>query len=161
MLHDERGTLMHPLASMYLHPGQLFVSPEPAEIVTVLGSCVAVCLWDSSRKVGGVNHFLLPDWIGNGHSSPRFGNVATRELVAGLLQLGCRRQDLQAKVFGGACVIEAFRGRAEHLGVKNVEAARRALAAERVRVVGEEVGGARGRRLVFHTASGACRVRWI
>lgn len=148
-------------AGTYLHPGQLVVSHEPAEIVTVLGSCVAVCIWDTARRIGGANHFLLPYWSGNGHSSPRFGNVATRALVAELLRLGCRRGGLQAKIVGGACVVDAFRGRPDHLGIQNADAARRALADEGVSVVGEDVGGARGRRMVFHTANGECHVRWI
>jgi chemotaxis protein CheD len=136
----------------------VIVAAEPTEIVTILGSCVAVCAWDAPRGIGGANHFLLPYRAG---TSPRFGNVATHELVERLLWLGCRRDDLRAKLVGGACVMDAFRGRPEHLGAQNIAAARRALADEGVHVVGSDVGGARGRRLSFQTASGLCRVRLI
>lgn len=146
-------------AEVYLHPGQIFVSREPHRVTTILGSCVSVCMWDDSTGVGGLNHFLLPHWAGEGHSSPRFGNVAMRMLVEGLLALGARRSRLRAKVFGGACVMEAFLARAQHLGAKNVEIAERILDEEAVEVVARDVGGERGRKLIFETSGGSAWVR--
>ncbi len=145
--------------AVYLHPGQIEVSAEPTRATTILGSCVAVCLWDPKLRLGGVNHYLLPDWVGNGVSSGRFGNVAIERLIEKVLGLGSRKQDLRAKVFGGACVLEAFRGKSEHLGTKNVEVARTLLRQHGIRVVAEDVEGQRGRKLIFHTDTGAALVK--
>ncbi len=143
---------------MYLHPGALAVAAEPAAVTTILGSCVSVCLFDPVLRVGGANHYLLPDH-GAAAPSTRFGGEALRELLARILALGADRRRLQAKVFGGACVVEAFRRSAGHLGARNVEAALRFLEAERIPVMAEDTGGERGRKLLFHTDDGTVLVR--
>lgn len=146
---------------VYLAPGQLFASAEPAEASTILGSCVAVCLWDARSRAGGANHFLLPNWAGNGAASTRYGNVAIERLHQKMKALGCLKRDLQAKLFGGAAVIEAFRNRPDHLGAKNVELARRLLQELGIPVVAEDVGGQRGRKVIFRLDSGLASVRLI
>ena len=143
----------------YLHPGQLFVSKENYEVTTILGSCVAVCLWDAGAKIGGINHYLLPRFAGDGVASPRFGDISIRELLSTLIAIGCDRRRFQAKLFGGACVLEAFRARKNHLGTQNVRTARELLAAEAIPVVGEDVGGDRGRKLIFTTGDGSAWVK--
>jgi chemotaxis protein CheD len=159
---DRRGELRPTVAghrTHYLHPGHVFASLEPHAVSTILGSCVAVCLWDTSRRAGGINHYLLPDWINSGSgASARFGNVALEELVERVLELGSRREDLVAKVFGGACVIDSFRSGEGHLGAANVALARRFLGQVGVPIVAEDVEGRRGRRLVYHTDQG---VAWV
>ncbi len=143
----------------YLHPGGLVVSCEPLRVTTILGSCVSVCLWDPRGRRGGLNHYLLPHWARAGVQSPRaFGNVALHDLVEGLLEAGGRREDLQARIYGGACVLRAMRARHEHLGAANVSVARRFLRAAAIPVIEEDVGGQRGRRLVFCTDDGSARV---
>jgi len=144
--------------TLYLHPGQLFASRQSHAVTTILGSCVAVCLWDSARKIGGINHYLLPAFTGDGVASPRFGNVAIAELLERLTALGCRKHDLQAKLFGGACVIAAFRNRANHLGWENVQAAEKILGREDIPVIGQDIGGDKGRKLIFHTDDGSA---WV
>jgi chemotaxis protein CheD len=146
-------------SKVYLHPGQLFASAECAAVTTILGSCVAVCLFDPITKVGGVNHFLLPLWVGEGAVSPKFGNVAIEKLIARLLALGSQSQRLQAKLFGGACVMEAFRSRESHLGTKNVEVAQALLKQKGIHLVGHDIGGSRGRKLIFHTDTGTAWVK--
>lgn len=146
-------------AKFYLHPGQLFASKESHEVTTILGSCVAVCLWDSSARIGGINHYLLPYLSGDGVASPRFGDISIRELLVKVIAIGCDRRRLQAKLFGGACVLEAFRVRKNHLGSQNVRAARELLAAEAIPVIGEDVGGHRGRKLIFTTGDGSAWVK--
>jgi chemotaxis protein CheD len=149
------------LRSVYLHPGQLFVSASPASVTTVLGSCVSACLWDETQGIGGINHYVLPLWAGNGTSSPRFGNVAMETLYGRLISLGARPRDLQAKVFGGACMIQAFRQRETHLGGQNVERAVAFLRQKGVRIASQDTGGHRGRKLIFHTATGAVWLRLL
>jgi chemotaxis protein CheD len=150
--------------SAYLHPGHVTVASRATAVTTILGSCVAVCLWDPAARLGGINHFLLPSVTEGSHaSSPRFGNVAVGQLVERVLALGARREGLQAKIFGGACVIEAFQNRQvdDHLGHKNVEVAQTLLREARIPVVAEDVGGRRGRKVIFHTDSGVALVRLI
>jgi chemotaxis protein CheD len=145
----------------YLHPGQLFVSHESYAVTTILGSCVSVCLWDPLTQIGGINHFLLPMDIGEDQASLRFGNLAVRELIEEVVRVGAEQARLRAKLFGGACVLEAFRGRENHLGAKNVTIAREVLAAADIPIIGEDVGGNRGRKLIFHTDNGSAWVKQL
>jgi chemotaxis protein CheD len=85
--------------------------------------------------------------------------VAIGRLVDGLAELGSQRRNLEAKIFGGGCVIGALRGRENHLGGKNVDLARSLLREHGIQVVAEDVGGQRGRKLIFHTDSGDAWVR--
>ena len=90
--------------SHFLLPGNLFVHEEEYTVLTVLGSCISVCLWDPRRKIGGINHYMLPFWNGEGLASPRFGNIAIIKLIEKMLAHGADRHNLQAKVFGeGTC----------------------------------------------------------
>jgi chemotaxis protein CheD len=144
---------------VFLHPGRVFTSSEPCIVRTILGSCVAVCMWDSTLGVGGVNHFVLPFSVENGQGSPRFGNVAIQRLIKDLLALGCQKRNLQAKVFGGASVLGAFRDSRNQLGMKNIKTALDLLAGEGIPIIAEDVGGQRGRKVIFQTHDGSAWVR--
>lgn len=160
---DERGGPPATPAgeTAYVHVGQLYASADHKMVSTILGSCVSVCLWDAEAGVGGLNHFLLPQCVSNGVSSPRFGNVAIRELLAEVHRLGGARHRLQAKLFGGASVIDAFQTTNSSLGMQNVSLARRFLADAGIPIVNEDVGGTQGRKLVFRTNDGSAWVRHI
>ncbi|HZZ85974.1 MAG TPA: chemotaxis protein CheD [Anaeromyxobacteraceae bacterium] len=145
-------------AKLYLQAGQILTAAEPTAITTVVGSCVAVGLFDAAAGAGGMNHFLLPYPV-QGELTPRFGSVAIPELVRLVLERGARRNRLQAKVFGGACVIDVFRGSGRHVGEDNVELALRTLEAERIPVMERDVGGTRGRKVIFHADDGSAWVR--
>lgn len=147
--------------NFYLHPGQIFATAESCAVTTILGSCVSVCLWDPIAKIGGINHFLLPFDAGGGHAAPRFGNLAVRHLIDKLLGLGVRQDHLRAKLFGGACVLDAFRNRENHLGNQNVQVARAVLAAANVPIVGEDVEGQKGRKLIFYTDNGSAWIKQL
>src|SRR5260221_6688044 len=96
------------LKQVYLHPGELYASPEPANIKIILGSCVAVCLYNPRLSIGGATHFLLPALEGEEQLSPRYGNVAIERLLQELRLAGSRNKDLHAEFYGGACVLSAF-----------------------------------------------------
>ena len=145
----------------YLHPGRMLAAAEPHVVTTILGSCVAVCLWDQRRGIGGLNHYLLPYRAANDERSGRFGNAAIRELLERLLVIGGRRRDLIAKVFGGACVMAIFREGGGDLGTKNARMAFQTLEREGIPIVGNDVGGVRGRRLIFQTDDGETRVQLL
>lgn len=148
-----------PRATVYLHPGQLWVARGPETLLTILGSCVAVCLWEAKTRFGGMCHFLLP-YHGDGPAgTPRLGGVAIRQLIDRLEALGGLRRHIRAKLFGGANVLGA-RGAAA-LGARNVELARGLLADARIPLAAEDVGGSTGRRVIFETESGHAWVRAI
>jgi chemotaxis protein CheD len=140
----------------YIHAGQVAAAPRPTAITTILGSCVAVCLFDPEAGVGGMNHFLLPHHV-ELERSPRFGSVAVPQLIAEVTKAGARRAALQAKLFGGASLIGAHRHRS--LGAENAALAVRLLEEAGVPIVLQDVGGARGRKLIFHTDDGSAWVR--
>jgi chemotaxis protein CheD len=147
-----------PHLSTYLHPGQLFASAERYSVSTILGTCVSVCLWDQVHRVGGMNHFLLPDVVSGAMATPRFGNIACHRLLERVLALGARQRNLVAKIFGGSSpTLDAPSTR--DLGARNVEVALRVMAAERIPVVASDVGGAGGRKIVFVIDDGAVWVR--
>ena len=154
---EETDLLLPPAVRVYLAPGRLYASAEAVQVTTILGSCVSVCLWDAQQRVGGINHFLLPEGV---PPSPRFGASATSLLIEEVLALGAHRSRLRAKVFGGACVLEAFR-KSHPLGMRNVEVALERLRVEQVPVVGEDVGGDLGRKLVFDVQTGSAWIRAI
>ncbi len=145
-------------ASVYLNPGQIVATAEPTRITTILGSCVGICLWDSRRKVGGMNHYLLPTGA-NGENSLRFGRVAIPCLIERVLALGCKVDDLRAKVVGGACVLDALQNEGKHLGDQNVELAMELLNRAGIPVVGTHAGGQRGRKVIFQTFDGVALVK--
>jgi len=144
--------------SRYLYPGMLFAEPGDYSVTTVLGSCVSVCLWDPASRTGGINHYLLPLWNGDGLRTPKYGNIAIPMLVEKLLQAGCARGNLKAKVFGGASVLEGWSGLL-NVGERNIHFAEGALEEARIPVIGKDVGGTSGRKLLFVTGSGDVYVR--
>ncbi len=144
-------------SQVYLHAGDLIVATSPTAIVTILGSCVAVCLWDSVACVGGVNHYLLPFHVER-EKSARFGSVAIPRLVEEVVTAGADPRRLQAKVFGGASVIGAF-SHGRKLGDENARLAMESLLALGIPVVEQDLGGSKGRKLVFHSDDGAAWIR--
>ncbi len=156
------GTAMappgEPPAQVSLMQGDIRISADPKILMTVLGSCVAVCLWDKVRRAGGMNHFVLPT-DRHGEKSTRYGDVAIDELQAGLLRLGCRMGDLQAKVFGGAAVLPFAGG--QTVGSNNVRLALDRLRHDRIRIIAQRTGGILGRQIRFHTGTGDVFVRDI
>lgn len=147
-------------ACVPLLPGMIHAARGGGQVRTVLGSCVAVCLWDPEARAGGMNHYLLPFWNGEGLPSPRYGNVAVARLLERVLQLGCRRERLVAKVFGGAAVLDVSVGLFP-IGERNVTLALELLAAERIPVVARDVGGEWTRNLLFSPESGEVLLRRI
>lgn len=138
-------------AACYLQPGQIVVAASDCRVTTILGSCVAVALHDPRRTFGGINHYLLPRGTSDS-ASARFGTVALPRLLREVLALGSDKSHLQAKVFGGASTLKSISDGG--LGMANVELALAFLAAEHIPVVAQDVGGTRGRKLVFQTRTG-------
>lgn len=140
--------------SAYLLPGELHVSEEPCQIRTILGSCVAICLWDGRLRAGGMNHFLLPASREGQRTSQRFADVATNVLLKKLSLLGCRPANMQAKIFGGSAMFQNRNRLAVSLGTQNVAAALHLMNSAGIPVVAQETGGTQGRKIIFNTDDG-------
>jgi chemotaxis protein CheD len=147
-----------PAVHLTLMQGDIFCCESPRILSTVLGSCVAVCLWDKRRGVGGMNHFVLPN-CPVGESSTRYGDVSIDELQAGLTRLGCRMSDLQAKVFGGAAVLPF--GGGQTVGSNNVDLAVARLRRDGIRITARRTGGTLGQQIRFNTRTGLVLVRYL
>ena len=141
----------------FLFPGTIFADHLEYQISTVLGSCVAVCLWDRVVRRGGMNHMMLPFWNGEGLATPKYGNIAMEKLLSKVLSIGCHREHLVAKVFGGANVsgtgLEVFM-----IGDRNVTLALQMLEDFRIPVVAKDVGGRVGRKIIMNSESGVVMV---
>jgi chemotaxis protein CheD len=145
------------IATHFLYPSNLFVSEQRHVITTILGSCVGVCLYDTRLRVGGMNHYMLALWNGNGLASPRFGNIANEKLIQQVLQLGSTKSDLVAKVFGGANQTTSY----NNIGLRNVEIAFEMLDRMNIPIVGKSVEGEVGRKIVFDTMTGEVRMKFV
>lgn len=137
-------------------PGEYFVGDESMVIMTVLGSCIAACLWDSRARVGGMNHFMLPDGE-VGDSSGRYGSYAMELLINEMLKLGARRETMQAKIFGGAQVMANFT--TMNVGERNTNFVLNYLHTERIPIVSEDVLDIYPRKVVFFPISGKAMVK--
>ena len=137
-------------------PGEYFVSSQDLLITTVLGSCIAACVWDSKARVGGMNHFMLPD----GDSADgfgRYGSYAMELLINEMLKKGAKRETIQAKVFGGAQVMAGFTSM--NVGEKNTKFVIDYLATERIPVVSQDVLDIHPRKVCFFPVSGKALVK--
>lgn len=144
----------------YLYPSTLKVSKQPMEIHTILGSCVAVCLFDRANGTGGMNHFMLPYWNGRGLASPKYGNIALQRLIDRMLSMGSHKKNLIAKVFGGGNVLESS-SRSNDIGQRNIITAMDLLEEYGIPVASKSTGGELGRKIIFETQTGRVKQRYI
>jgi len=151
---------MENLPVHFLYPAELYVSKAPYQINTILGSCVTVCLYDPVLNIGGMNHFMLPYWNGQGLASPKYGNIANEKLLDKMISLGCNKNHLKAKIFGGGEVIETQIVQF-HIGARNIELARLFLEEKKIPLISSSVGGKLGRKIEFLTSSGEVRQKYV
>ncbi len=144
----------------FLYPAAMFASRTPHLVTTILGSCVAVCLYDPIIRVGGINHYMLPLWNGQGLASPKYGNIAIEKLLDKMISLGCNKNNLQAKIFGGGEVIETNITQF-NIGVRNIKLAYEALDDLKIPIIGQSVGGKLGRKILFDTESFEIKQKFI
>ncbi|AGI22041.1 chemoreceptor glutamine deamidase CheD [Pseudomonas sp. MT3] len=142
-----------------LLPGECFVTAEELMIVTVLGSCVSVCLRDRSSGLGGMNHFMLPGDAGTRRllsSSGRYGVHAMDLLISALVRRGAQRRNFEAKVFGGGSVLQNL---SADVGQRNVEFVLDYLGAEGIPVLAQDLLDVHPRKVYFFPGSGRVLVR--
>ena len=135
-------------------PGEYFVDNEDIPIMTTLGSCIAACLWDRASGVGGLNHFMLPDGVGE---NGRYGAYAMELLINEMMKRGASRRSLEAKIFGGAQVISGME--TMNIGERNTRFVLDYLRTERIPVVSKDVLDVYPRKVCFLPASGKAMVK--
>lgn len=144
------------IEAVKLLPGEYFVTKKDIVLVTVLGSCVAACIRDRVTGIGGMNHFMLPD-DKSGRTNPvgmaaRYGTYAMEMMINQLLKAGAKRNDLEAKLFGGGQVLQGFA--VTNVGERNVEFALEYLKNENIRVVAKSLLDVYPRKIYFFPATG-------
>jgi chemotaxis protein CheD len=137
-------------------PGEYFVASEDLMIMTVLGSCISACIWDTRARAGGMNHFMLPDGD-SADGGGRYGSYAMELLINQMLKLGARRETMQAKVFGGAQVMAGFTSM--NVGERNTKFVMDYLATERIPVVSQDVLDIHPRKVCFFPVTGKALVK--
>lgn len=145
-----------------INPGEFYVTKANELIATVLGSCVASCIRDPVRGIGGMNHFMLPasgsQTFGNGadlSSATRYGNYAMEHLINTILRYGGKRDKLELKVFGGGKVLAQL----TNIGARNIEFVHEYIRIEGFNVVAEDTGGIHPRKVIYDPVSGKVNVR--
>ena len=137
-------------------PGEYFVHDQDMALMTTLGSCIAACLWDRERRIGGLNHFMLPDG-GGAADCGRYGSFAMELLINELMKRGASRPSLEAKVFGGGAVISGMNS--INVGERNTRFVLDYLKTERIPVVSKDVLDVYPRKVCFFPASGKAMVK--
>lgn len=149
-------------------PGEFYVSREDEVVSTVLGSCVSACIFDRRRGVGGMNHFMLPEpvgersgerdaWTATVGRAARYGNDAMEQLINAVLKAGGQRADLEVKVFGGGRVLAQM----TDVGRRNIEFVQRYIATERLALSASDLGDVYPRQVQFFPVTGKARVRQL
>jgi len=136
-------------------PGEYYVTSDDMMVMTVLGSCIAACIWDPKVRVGGMNHFMLPE--GNGDTSGRYGSYAMELLINEMIKLGARRETMQAKVFGGGQVMHSFT--TMNVGERNTAFVLDYLQTERIAVISKDVLDIYPRKVCYFPATGKAMVK--
>ena len=171
---------------IYLQPGEYFWGGERNRVKTLLGSCVAICIWHPTLKIGGMSHCLLPTRghggprVGErtdapeatrGHGSPRVGERTEPELSGKyvdecleiffreMARAGTRKQDYVVKVFGGGNMFELKDPSGATVGERNIEMLQIVLARESIAIAAQHMGGKGHRNVVFELWNGDCWVK--
>jgi chemotaxis protein CheD len=149
----------HDIEAAKLLPGEYFVCTDNMLLVTVLGSCVAACIRDVHLGIGGMNHFMLPDKQVAGTESigARYGTYAMEVLINHLLKLGAKRENLEAKVFGGGNVLPGLLP--ANVGHKNASFVEEFLNTENIRIAARDLAAAHPRKVYFFPTTGRVLVK--
>lgn len=152
--------MINQVDSIYLYPAALIVPAKHSVVHTILGSCISVCLFDPKTKTGGINHYMLPFWNGNGLASPKYGNIAIEKLHQKLISQGVIHDNIIAKVFGGGEVLEVI-NQHFNVGQRNIDIAHEMLEQLKIKIVAESTGGKLGRKIIFNSGTGEVIQKYI
>lgn len=146
--------------------GEIYVAVRPMRLIAVLGSCVAVCLWDKESGIGGMNHYLLAESDKKNispdpNASLRFGNISLPALIKQVIGSTARPEGLVAKIYGGGMSASLVLQNGTKLAENNIDVAERILRERGIRIVEKNIGGTEGRKIVFDTKTGEVKVDTI
>jgi chemotaxis protein CheD len=167
VMHEEVATTLYydrtfDCEAAKISPGEYYYTDKNMLIVTVLGSCVSACIRDKITGIGGMNHFMLPDGAKSDKDNPasesmRYGTYAMEVLINQLLKNGARRENLEAKIFGGGNVLRSFT--TNNVGDRNAEFVKRYLKAEGIKVTGEDLLDIYPRKVYYFPKTGKVLVK--
>jgi len=167
MLQEEVSTTLYfdrtfDCEAAKISPGEYYFTDKDMVIVTVLGSCVSACIRDTVTGIGGMNHFMLPDSAAADKDSPvsesmRYGTYAMEVLINQLLRNGARRENLEAKIFGGGNVLKSFT--TINVGDRNAIFVRKFLKEEGIRVTSEDLLDIYPRKVYYFPKTGRVLVK--
>jgi chemotaxis protein CheD len=167
VMHEEVATTLYydrtfDIEAAKISPGEYYFTDKDMMIVTVLGSCVSACIRDTVSGIGGMNHFMLPDGAKSDKDNPasesmRYGTYAMEVLINQLMRNGARRENLEAKIFGGGNVLRSFT--TNMVGDRNAEFVKRYLKAEGIRVVSEDLLDIYPRKVYYFPKTGKVMVK--
>ena len=136
-----------------IHIGGYYVSKEPSVVKTILGSCISVCLFESENKIGGMNHFMLPESKDldnlDDYNNTRYGIYAMEVTLNDILKLGGKKSNITAKVFGGGNVLPGVTSNVLKIADKNINFAKKFLSDENIPIISEDIGGNSPRKVFF------------
>lgn len=167
VMHEEVATTLYydrtfDIEAAKISPGEYYFTNQDMMIVTVLGSCVSACIRDTVSGIGGMNHFMLPDGAKADKDNPasesmRYGTYAMEVLINQLMRNGAKRENLEAKIFGGGNVLRSFT--TNMVGDRNAEFVKRYLKEEGIRVVSEDLLDIYPRKVYYFPKTGKVMVK--
>lgn len=143
------------IPKIFLKPGEMHFALNPTIVSTVLGSCISVTMYDAAHRMGAICHAILPDEIITGDPY-RYVDSSIKAMLRRFERHGIKKGNLEVKLFGGADILPPGNGiyRTMTVGKQNIFRAREVLKWERLQLLASDVGGSRGRKILFHTHSG-------
>jgi chemotaxis protein CheD len=167
VMHEEVATTLYydrtfDCEAAKISPGEYYYTDKNMLIVTVLGSCVSACIRDKVTGIGGMNHFMLPDGAKSDKDNPvsesmRYGTYAMEVLINQLLRNGARRENLEAKIFGGGNVLRSFT--TNNVGDRNAAFVKKYLKDEGIKVTGEDLLDIYPRKVYYFPKTGKVLVK--
>lgn len=143
--------------------GDLNVGKTPDTLITVgLGSCIGIAIYDKINKIGGLAHIMLPDstQFSKINNEMKFANLAIPMLVDKLVKFGANKRGMKAKIVGGASMFNfSDQKMTMDIGNRNAEAVKKSLKELSIPIIAEDVGGNKGRTLIFDTSNGIVKVK--
>lgn len=140
---------------------EMKVESKPIELVTSVGSCIAICMYDPKSRCGGLAHIMLPNSAiaPHEHLPSKFADTAVPALRNGIQKISKNEGRLSAKIAGGANMFSSLKNNNLEIGVKNISAVKATLDSNRIRLMGEDVGGTHGRKVSFNIETGVTIIR--
>jgi len=153
---------MNEKSEKYVKTGEAFVSKAPEILISLgVGSCVIVCLYEENKKIGGMIHAMLPSILGRENpdkSEYLFVDKGLQKLINEIEDIGCKKEDLTAKIIGGAEMFKKLSINSINLGNLNVNSAKMLLEKESIKIISEDTGGNSGRSVKFYLENGQIEI---